>query len=243
MNGFTAPVEKLQRCLRGSAHLWSFLLLLPAVYASAQERPHAIAVYANIISASKLFTAPLSQDLVEKNNAEQFGTILNARVAYSYSFTPMMRLQLSGELVEDEDVLRDNNGTDIADGYRLYAAELAGLFVLPFTGKTFALFIGGGGGVYWGTRKYAIAGITADPLDSSPSFNILTVIGAEYFFSDLLSLAAEWRFRDPVVTAKNAFTRASVESYGITYPLEQRPFTSKINVNGNTYSLGVCFHL
>ena len=242
MNGFTAQVEKLRSCIRGSVCLWSFLLILPMVRVSSQERPHAIAVYANIISGSQLFTAPLSRDLVEKNSAEPFGTMLNARVAYSYSITPTMRLQVSGELLSDEKVRRDNNGTDIIDGYRVYASELSALFALPFTGKTLVLFIGGGGGVYWGTRTFAIAGIQADPLDSSPSFNILTVIGVEYFFLDLLSITAEWRFRDPVVTAKNAFTRAHVESNGITYPLEQRPFPSKININGNTYSLGVSVH-
>lgn len=242
MSGAAVILEKLQGCSSIRLRLWSFSFLFPLMMAYAQERPHAVAVHGSITTSSQIFTMPFSQDPTERNASEDMGSMYTFRATYSYAISATIRLQTGFEMLAATKESPDKYQTTIVDGFRMYASEISAQFVLPFTGTTFHLLIGGGAGVYWGARRYEIGEAKSRSESGSASFNILTLIGAEYHLTDRVSFVAMWLFRDPVVTCSNAFEQPSVQSNGITYPLEQRPFQSKINVNGNAYSLGIAFH-
>jgi len=146
------------------------------------------------------------------------------------------------EYLDSEEEREDYNGTILREGFGIGALELCVQYVLPFSGRRFLLFMGGGGGLYAGTRTHALADEVSKAEMSAISAGILAVFGMEYFLSPAVSAIAEIRYRDPQIQSRNAFGRPSVVSNGITYPLEQRPFDSRINVNGNVYSLGLSFH-
>ncbi|MBI5646186.1 MAG: outer membrane beta-barrel protein [Ignavibacteriae bacterium] len=218
------------------------LLFLSLAATHGQDRPQSICAFVNGVASARLYTSPFSNDEIERNSAIDFGFVFSGRLAYSYQLSRSTRIQLSAEYLETQTATRDYNATTFTDGFNMYAIEGAVLFILPFTGERFQIFLGGGGGLYLGSRRYEVAGIASAATRSVPAFNILTVFGMEYFVFPSLSIQMEFRFRDPLITPSNVFEQPSVLSNGVHYPLDQRPFRSRVNVNGNVYSAGVSFH-
>ncbi len=65
--------------------------------------------------------------------------------------------------------------------------------------------------------------------------------GVDYFLTPLLALRAELKFRDPQVESTNKFPDRVVELEGRMIQFDQRPFRSKINIDGVTINLGIAF--
>jgi hypothetical protein len=217
------------------------VLLLFATTVHAQDRPNAVALQWNVVASSRIFTSPLSRDPVLRNTTTDIGVSYGWNISYARDLTAASSLQLSLEYNPGAMESTDHYRTQFEDGYRLYAGEALGVFRLPVSGETFVLFIGGGGGLYWGTRTFSIAGIASRSVSTRTSFGIVTTFGMEYHVFPALSLKGELRFRDPQVTTENVFDQPSVVSNGVSYPLETTPFSSRINGNGNIYALGVVF--
>jgi hypothetical protein len=117
------------------------------------------------------------------------------------------------------------------------------LFSLPFSTERFDMFVGGGVGLYTGRRIYLVADAEAEHVSSTPAVGIHVVVGAEYLVAGGVGVRFEVLFRDPQMGVENRFPQSSVTSRGVTYPLQTAPFRSNINLNGNVYSLGICFYL
>jgi opacity protein-like surface antigen len=217
-----------------------FFLLANAA-AHAQEWKHSIGANVDIVSGSQIFISPFSRDPFLRGSTTQIGAFVNPRITYGYSFSPTAQIQGSFEYLRSEEKETDNYGTEYVDGFRLYAVEATGIFYLPVSGKRFLIFIGGGAGLYWGSRTFSIAGLSSNSSEPRASFGIVTVFGLEYVILERLSARAELRFRDPQIGAENSFDRTSVTSGGITYLLDPQPFASRINPNGNVYSAGLTF--
>lgn len=218
----------------------SFFMLI-AVSAHAQDEIHAVTLFGNLVTSAKIFLNPLSSDPFERNATNDVSSMLSGSLQYGFAMSSISRLQVSFEYLSGSETSYDNYDTEIVDGFRMYGVELSGIFLLPISGKRFLMYIGGGGGAYWGTREYAIAGHFARAPASNVSFGILTVFGLEYRVLPPFSVKLELRFRDPQIDTENAFGRPTIDVRGVTYHLPTRPFPSKVNVNGNVYSLGVCW--
>jgi hypothetical protein len=100
--------------------------------------------------------------------------------------------------------------------------------------------IGGGGGSVFSIKEVRrLAGIEAESQRIIPALDIHMLLSVEWFFYRNLSLQGEVLFRDPQISAENAFAQDHVRSNGIEYPLQKSPFRSTVNLNGNVYLLGL----
>jgi hypothetical protein len=216
-----------------------FLFLLAGAACRSQDGTHVLTGYCNIVTSAQVFTNPSARDPVERNATNAIGAMLSGSVQYGIAVSSVARLQASFEYVAGSDASYDNYNTETIDGFRMYGIELTGVFLLPVSGERFLLYLGGGGGGYWGTREYAIGELASRASSSNMSFGILTIFGLEYRVFPPLSLKTELRFRDPQIDTQNVFDRATLDVRGITYHLPTQPFASKVNVDGNVYSIGL----
>jgi opacity protein-like surface antigen len=211
---------------------------------SAQERnrENSFGLDMRYTSGSQLFPEPYSPDPVKRNTTEDLGDFLTAAVHYRRHITEAVEVQLTGEYIDHDNETTDNYGTVTSDGYRMYSAELLGLFRMPFSTRKVGFYAGGGGGFVYGERRLSVAGVQATSLESDLAFGIHVLFGIEYFLSETISFRGEFHFRDPQIAVKNVFPQDRVVSHGITYYLPTEPFYSKINLNGNVYSFGASWH-
>ena len=95
--------------------------------------------------------------------------------------------------------------------------EFTGYFHIPVTDGAFGVYMGGGVGVYFGERRYALAGCTGriDRRGRRGSVSMSSA-GCSYRFTEGFMLSVELKFRDAQFEATNAFAVPSVRYGDIT---------------------------
>ncbi|MDH7514357.1 MAG: hypothetical protein QHI48_00575 [Bacteroidota bacterium] len=229
---------------RAIRYVHSLILLFAVLFPirlDAQEPPFSIKPFISIVSSAKIYTSPFSLDIEERNTTIDLDAFATYGAALSWAFSGESRLEISAEYLETAMSRYDNNKTEIRDGFRAAALEICPQFILPFSSRRFRLCIGGGAGIYIAVRRSSIAGIQAKADRSHPSMGILVSFGAEYVLSRHLAVNGEVRYRDPQIDTRNAFPQSNVLSNGILYPLEQRPFDARVNIDGTVYRLAIAY--
>lgn len=217
------------------------LFFLLTVTVTAQRDGHSVAFYAGFNDHGRIFPYPQSPDHAQRLYSEDLSTAWSTALSWRYHFAPSVALNVRGDFVSAIDEETDQVGSRHVRGFRFLLLESSILFSLPFSTARFDSYIGGGAGVYTGRRVYSVAGIEARHVSADPAVGIQVLIGAEYLLSDFFGLRLEVVFRDPQIGVENRFPQSSVTSGGIEYPLQTEPFRSNINLNGNAYTLGVCY--
>jgi hypothetical protein len=130
----------------------------------------------------------------------------------------------------------------VEDGYRMFPIELSGYFIIPVSTEKFKLYIGGGGGVYWGERIRNFSIASSEPVNRPLNFGIHVLSGLEYFVREQFSIRGEMKFRDPQFDTESQYTTDRITVNGLTYALSTQPFKSKVNLDGIVFQLQVAFH-
>lgn len=232
---------RLKQTFRALLRGLFFFMLFPAV-AWAQPSAHSAFVSLGYLDASQIFLSPQSSDPVTRNETADIGGSFSYGGGYRFEVIPSVLLQLHGEFVSAEHRATDQVGTVLSNAYDVWLIEASAAFSLPFSGKTFNMYVGGGGGFYFGTRAYSVAGVQSETVSRAPAFGMHILLGAEYLLTEHLGLRADIVFRDPQISVENRFRQPSVRSKGVDYPLDEEPFESYINLNGNVYALGLSWH-
>jgi hypothetical protein len=133
----------------------------------------------------------------------------------------------------------DQTEVPTEDGYEAIPIEMTGYFLIPASGQTVRIFMGGGCGVYFGRRHYSIAGVEAPVTSSRPGFGIHVLGGVSYYFMNWLSLTAEMKFRDLQFRSTNAFSIPSISYQNLLFKIPQAPFESTVQTDGVIFQLGV----
>lgn len=131
----------------------------------------------------------------------------------------------------------------VNEGFVLYPVELSGYFYLPFSTDNFRVYLGGGVGAYFGKRSYSIGAEIMQSENSPSGFGIHVLTGIEFKIFSNVTLQSELKFRDPQFDSVNKFQHASTIFNGTVIPLPTSPQTTRVNVNGITYTLGVAYTL
>lgn len=218
-----------------------FLFLIVGT-AQAQNQDQSFTLSTGYLEASRIFLSPQSPDPIRRQVAEDLGSTVSYAASYRYDIYTPIAVQVRIEYADTESETRDQVGTLIHHGFHVWILEAESMFSLPFSTERFDMYVGGGAGMYLGSRSYAIAGVQATHVSSRPAFGIHVIVGAEYLFTDRLGLRADVVFRDPQMSVENEFSQSAVVSQGVTYPLQETPFLSHINLNGNVYAIGISWH-
>lgn len=210
----------------------------------AQERHLTVLLKGNLTTRSSLFLNPNATDPLRRTQALELVDFLGSGVEIKYLFPQSnLAVSLSAEYLRfrEANPIRVSFQSEVPseDGYVAIPLELTGYFIIPASGQTVKIFIGGGGGVYFGRREYTLAGAEAALTGTRPGFGIHVLGGVSYHFTDYFSLVGEMKFRDLQFRSTNAFQSSRVLYQGTLFPLSQTPFESSVQTDGIVFQLGV----
>jgi hypothetical protein len=225
------------------------LLLVTFIFVSAltaQERPTSVVLFGSFTTSSKLFPHPQDPDEISRSyflglNDLFHGGVELRRIIPAWG----VRFALSVEYLQKSETIDVPNASvsvPVRDGYWAVPVELTAYFTLPIGNDVVRTYMGGGGGVYFGSRRYEVPGASADPVGHTVYAGIHILSGVECSLSPAFSLITEVKFRDVQFESVNQFRQSSTTVRGTTVPLDQTPFASRINIDGMTLKCGAAFH-
>ncbi|NUN70309.1 MAG: hypothetical protein HUU02_11415 [Bacteroidetes bacterium] len=126
------------------------------------------------------------------------------------------------------------------ESYEVQGVELSGSFIVPISSDELRFSLGGGAGLYEGSRTYTIAGVRAETTTATQQYaGIHVMTGVDYRFHSVLGLRFEVKFRDPHFTVTSQFRQQSATYQGRRIPLPQASDNSTVNLFGVNYRGGI----
>jgi len=231
----------------GRMLVW-FLVVLAACEARqgrAQERLFTIIPKANFTTGSQLFPSPNSSDEIKR------ATYLPIDDIYGFGLDVRFRIPESNiSFGLSADYIRTTTSQTrrvfpqlsipIEDGYRVIPVELTGYFLIPVSGQTWGVYMGGGAGVYFGRRIYRYAEVDAPATNEGHGFGIHVLGGLSYGVADWFAVHVEMKFRDHQFEATNAFSASQTSYRGQLVDLPD-PGEARVNTNGIVFQIGTAF--
>lgn len=208
----------------------------------AQERAWSIALKGNYTTGSQLFPRSNSSSSIERalyfpiEDIPGFGIEIQYRIPHT-----SLALGISADYIRRTVMQRLAGSVPVEDGYRVIPLEFTGYFLIPLSGPTFGVYMGGGGGVYFGRRIYKIAGVEAVPVNQGRGFGIHVLGGVSYRLSEWFSLSGEMKFRDAQFESVNAFNVSQIIHEGSVVTVSRELRYSRIHTDGMVFQLGAAF--
>jgi hypothetical protein len=208
-----------------------------------------VSLYGTYISSSELLNNPRSTDPIEREASIDLPGGYGYGAEFDYE-PPLFDLDLIFYLSTEyfksssnELVLRLNNGEDKADvrvyeSYSVMPVEAGIKWWLPVSTDNFKIYIGGGGGIYFGDRTRTILNLSSTNVDKKPGFNVNVLSGIEYYIARNLSANFEFKFREAVFDVESKYSTDVITVNGIQFALEN-PFYTRFVVDGVRLSAGL----
>ncbi len=231
-----------------------------AFTARSQERLTSLALTGNLTTSSKLFYDPDSPDEIARAAFFPFSGVWGGGIDLRRAI-PALRLTfgLSAEYIATTDKftipvnsaplpLPSPPGTTITvdvpvqDGYYVFPVELSAYFTVPISTDRFHLYIGGGGGGYFGDRRYQFGTERSVTTERSAGYGIQVMTGSEFSPVPEFSVRVEVKFRDVQFRSVHRFLAATTIVDGTTVPLPAEPFASRVNIDGMNLALHFAYN-
>ena len=229
----------------GRAAILSLCLLWVGVSSpsAAQEKLFSLSIRTNYTTGSQLFPNPNSTNEVERG---QFLPIANF---FGYSFELKYQLPetnvalgVSADYIHTTKpqaiTISPSRSIPVEDGYQVIPVELTMYFLIPVSGPTFGIYMGGGAGIYLGHRIYSMGGVEAASTTQGHGFGIHVLGGVSYHFTEWFSMNGEMKFRDLQFSSSNAFPAPRIIYDNTVINVSQTPFDSQVHTDGIVFQLG-----
>jgi opacity protein-like surface antigen len=219
-------------------------LLLPGVLI-AQEETFSFIVKGNLTTGSRLFPNPTAADPVARSESILFEDFWGLGVEVKFQFPgSSISLGLSTDYIrshQSSPVTASRRTVPGEDGFVVVPVELTGYFRIPVTDGPFGVFMGGGGGFYFGRRDLSIAGVAAVSGEGKHGYGIHVLGGVSYRLTPLVTITAEMKFRDAHFEAVNTYPVTRIPYRDVVVNVSRTPMTSSIHTDGMVLQLGVAF--
>ena len=194
-------------------------------------------------TTARLFLNPNSSDIVVRNLFVPFEDIISYSSQLRYRISEPLVLGLRIEFMSKSELGRNlqNPSFVVDDGFWVIPIELTGYYFLPFSTKDFKFFMGAGFGIYYGERTRKFGDVKISNVERDFAFGLQVEVGMDYMIWNFLSTKFEMRFRDPEFQVKSKYNSEIVHYEEKTIKLSQEAFTSKINIDGITFTLGLAY--
>jgi hypothetical protein len=206
-----------------------------------------VAAHGMLTTASKLFEHPNARDELIRGLYTPIDPVYGAGIDVRTDIPALgLRFGLGADVLTrtvSSSAPYTSPPVPIEDGYVAVPVELSAYFSIPVGGETVDFYIGGGAGVYFGERRYSFAGVRAVTVDRNVQPGIHVLTGVEYALGAVLALRSELKFRNIQLETTQQFPVTSTIYEGVTVPLPQEPFTSRVQIDGMSVSLGVVVRL
>jgi hypothetical protein len=221
--------------------LFLTVLLLPD-FSPAQGQRFGIAVRGNYTTASRLFVNPNSPDPVQRGQFFSLEKFLGAGAEIRY-YIPETNLAVGlgvdyiRSTIGQSIRISTSRSVPVEDGYRVIPVEMTGYFMIPVSGQSFGVFMGGGVGGYFGRRLYTLGGTEAPTVRQGRGFGIHVLGGISYRFTGWFALSAEMKFRDLQFETSNQFTASRIIYNGTAITVGSAPFDARVHTDGVVFQL------
>lgn len=218
--------------------------LLVSVRGHASDaKPFAIMVKGSLTTGSQLFPNPNSSDEFLRAQYLSISRTWGYGIEFRYRFPESdIAVSISADylrVTETTHIRLFGTQIPVDDGYRVIPVEATGYFFIPFSGEVFGVYIGGGGGAYFGRRIYRIGVTEAPSIDQGVGYGIHVLSGVSYRFNGTFLAVAEMKFRDLQFDSVNKFPGPRAQ-YGSTFvDVGTEPFESRVHTDGMIFQLGI----
>lgn len=208
----------------------------------SQESSFSISLKGSLTTGSQLFPNPNSPDEARRAQFFSLDNIWGYGLEVRYRFPESdLAIALSADYLRktsESSIRTATTVVPVADGYRVIPIELTGYFLIPISGETFTIFMGGGVGTYLGRRIYRVGDVEARTVDQGRGFGIHVLSGVGYRVYGPFSIVAEMKFRDLQFNSVNRFEQAHVQYGGTLVNVGTEPFESRVHTDGVIFQLG-----
>ncbi len=125
--------------------------------------------------------------------------------------------------------------------YQIIPLEAGLKWSLPVSTDNFKIYIGGGGGIYFGQRNRSLGSLKTSNISTTPGLSLNILSGIEYYIGRNLSLDFELKFREASFESKDEFSTDHITVNGEEYEIGT-PVNSRILVDGMRMSLGLKYN-
>jgi len=223
------------------------LLLLPAPDGRAGDRRVSVAFFGTLTTSSKLFPNPNAQDDFLRGTYSPINSVFSVGIDVRGDIPEIgLRVGLSSEYISSTlaGSVPNTGGTiPVEDGYRAVPVELTGYFRIPVGGESINFYMGGGGGVYFGGRRYLYAGAEPERIRDDLNVGIHVLSGLEVSLGGRTAIRTELKFRNVQLETTQRFTSPSTVYRDATVPLPQETLHSRIQIDGMNLVVGIAYRL
>lgn len=224
-----------------------FIILTSINFAQYNGNSYNFSLSFNYTTTSKLYLQPNSSDKAIRSEYESLDGIYNLSFEFRYSVFEFMIVGIGSEFIQktytNSRFILEGDRLEIKDGYYLIPVELSIYYLLPFSTEKFKFFMGGGGGLYFGKHLREFGNVSFNSANVSTGYGINVSVGMDYLINELISIRGQMRFRDPELVMKSKYSDSSVNYKNKSYSLPDNVFTTKVNVDGITFSIGLTFSM
>jgi len=237
----------MKRTRRAGVRLLVVLgILLLSTRASA-DKPFSISLKGSLTTGSQLFPYPNSPDEVQRAQYLALKDIWGYGIELRYRFPETdIAVALSADYLRTtvtSSIRLSGKQINVDDGYRVIPLELTGYFIIPISGQILGVYMGGGGGAYFGHRFYRIGNTEAPTVGREVGFGIHVLSGVSYRFNEIFSLVAEMKFRDLQFNSINQFPSSQIQYGSTLITVGSTPFESSVHTDGMVVQLGLVVDL
>ena len=230
--------------MRSRQAIVCIILCVAASTLQAQEQPYAVILSSSLTTSSTFYYNPGDPEQTLRGLNHTMNSVSGYGIELRRVIEPgRIWIGLSTEFISKQEsftIPRDaSTSIPVKNGYTAIPVELTGYFVIPFSGDVFRLYMGGGGGLYWGDRTYEKADVRAQTTERHLGYGIHILSGLEYSFSRPVALRGEVRFRNIQFDVISRMPQDYTTYQGKIIPLDRGAFASRILIDGMVVNLGL----
>ena len=213
------------------------------------DKRFSITLYGTYISASELLENPRSTNTFEREISTKLNSGYGYGVELNYApplFESELLIYLSAEYLKvntDELLLKLSDGVNkasvkVKEKFMMIPLELGIKWLLPVSTDNFKLYIGGGGGIYFGDRTRTMQNLVSTNIEKTPGFSLNILSGIGYYIARNLSADFELKFREASFDVESKYNTNIININGTQYYITS-PFYTRFNVDGVRISAGL----
>lgn len=222
-----------------------FLIITSSLFAQYNGKRLYFSVNYIYTTSSKLFLQPNSSDPVIRGTHDNLEDIWSYSGEIGYRLFEDITLGLSGEYLKktftNDNMNLGGISASMKDGFEVIPVELSIYYTLPFSTESFKFFMGGGGGLYFGNHIRQLGDVSVSTESRKIGYGIQVAVGMDYLFYKNFAVRGQMRFRDPEFEMKNSYSSKTIHYEGRTFILSSQTFSSKVNVDGISFAVGILF--
>jgi hypothetical protein len=206
-------------------------------------RRFSITAYGTYVSSAQVLNNINSTDPIFRDLPEELSGSYGYGMEFNYVprfFNLDLVFYISTEYIKmKQDIpYRVDNGTSIetykaTEQFQLIPLEFGIKWPLPVSTDNFKIYIGGGGGFYFGKHVRNISGLESHAIDNTPGFSLNILAGMEYYIGRNISANLEFKFREASFDTKGEYNKQT------TLP---EPFYTRYIADGTRLSAGIKYH-